>query len=135
LVGDQLCWSYPSDSIIHILDVKNIHKVKEEKSSGILNLISSMTDKMTLPSGLNNFRSKMTLKADDKDDDFKRVDSKKLIPIVESANSLMSESGGEDEEKRGSYQPPSLTTSALPKSQMISTGLSLSSTLRQVCID
>lgn len=48
-------------------------------------------------------RISQNTKTDDKDDDFIRADSKKIIPIVESGNSLMSESGAEDEDKVGSY--------------------------------
>ena len=41
LVCNQLCWSYPTETIVHILDVRKIHEAKEEKkSSSVLKLLS-----------------------------------------------------------------------------------------------
>ena len=35
IVCNQLCWSYPTESFVHILDIRKIHEAKEERKNSI----------------------------------------------------------------------------------------------------
>jgi len=34
LVCNQVCWTYPTQPVVHILDVRKIHEAKAEESKG-----------------------------------------------------------------------------------------------------
>ena len=100
LVCNQLCWSYPTETIVHILDVRKIHEAKEEKkSSSVLKLLSlsNVTDGLgkgismasSLKKSLNSSREQTGNK-------------ERLIPIIQSDDSTEEDGGGD----RGTYKPP-----------------------------
>jgi len=33
VVGDFLCWSYPEEKVVHILDMKKMNKIKVQKAT------------------------------------------------------------------------------------------------------
>lgn len=35
MVCNQLCWSYPTESYVHILDIRKIHEAKEEQKNSL----------------------------------------------------------------------------------------------------
>jgi hypothetical protein len=67
VVGNFLCWSYPEEKIVHILDMSNMNKINTKRltSADLVNkTLKGFANLSKLPGGLFNARN---------DDGFERV--------------------------------------------------------------
>ena len=139
MVCNQLCWSYPTESIVHILDIRQVHKVKEEHKGSVagrfemaFGALSAPFSPAALPA--DNIKSSSQIKSssrlsrpiDEKDDDFKRVNKSGVVPLNDSDDESAAEV-----DKNASYVPPDKLTDQIETMSQQAPSQTKSSSLAQ----
>lgn len=128
MVCNQLCWSYPTESYVHILDIRKIHEAKEVQKNSLAGRFMQGIRGLGGVSGVSGNASALSIKSspqksptksppkspsrfsrliDEKDDDFKRVNKSGIVPLNDSEDDSPQPT---EADKKPSYLPPDKLT-------------------------